>query len=668
MFSKLASRAFVTAALDAVVVVDDERAFVDANPAACRLLGLSSAELRTRRLDDFVPPDVDIDAGWHAFLKAGEQIGELPVLRPDGTLRAVEYSAVAGVMIGRHLAIVRDITDRKHIEAERAEFLRREQLRLQETQTLLAVSRALCSTLDPTETMRRVAREIAHALGADMVGAYLADPAQEHLWPVAGYRVPKNMLDRFQRFPVPIRNHPAIEEAWAHRHAVWTDDMAADPRVDPQTYRHFPHQSDLFVPICVKGHPVGGFFVIWWSERRSFTEEQVRLLQGISDLAGIFLENAQLYREAAGANRTKDEFLATLSHELRNPLSAIASAIAVLERAGSQDQIAVSARAIVGRQVGHLVAILNDLLDVSRVTSGKVVLHRRPADLAEVVRRSIQTLDTAGKTRRHDVTVRAESVWIEGDENRLEQVVNNLLTNALKYTPAGGAIRVSVGADDDAAVLRVEDSGIGIGGDRLPRIFDLFVQGERGLDRADGGLGLGLTVVKKLVELHGGTVAAKSGGLNQGSTFTVRLPRQAAPRGKHPVLPEVGRTAHRHVLIIEDQADSRAMLKAALELAGHDVDEAEDGRQGLEQARVRRPEVVLLDIGLPEIDGYEVARKLRELPGGRDMFLVALTGYGQPEDRRRAAEAGFDAHWVKPVAPEALERMIAALPRRVAVS
>lgn len=668
MFSKLQSKALVMAALDAVVVVDDARAFVDVNPAACRLLGLSSAELLARRVDDFVSPGVDIDTAWHAFLRAGEQVGELSVLRPDGTRRAVEYSAVAGVMIGRHLAIVRDITDRKHIEAERAELLRREQLRLRETQTLLAVSRALCSTLDPTETMRRVAREIAHALGADMVGADLADPAEENLWPVAGYRVPKNMLDRFQRFPVPIQNHQAIEEAWAHRRAVWTDDMAADPRVDPQTYHHFPHQSDLFVPICVKARPVGGFFVIWWSERRSFTEEQLRLLQGISDLAGISLENAQLYREAAEANRVKDEFLATLSHELRNPLSAIASSIAVLDRVGSQDQIARSARAVVGRQVGHLVAILNDLLDVSRVTSGKVVLHRRPADLAAVVRRSVETLETAGKTGRHDVTLRAESVWIDGDENRLEQVVNNLLINALKYTPAGGAIRVSVGADNDAAVLRVEDSGIGIGGDRLPRIFDLFVQGERGLDRADGGLGLGLTVVKKLVELHGGTVAAKSGGPNQGSTFTVRLPRHAAPKTRCPVEPGVERRGHRRVLLIEDKADSRAMLKVALELAGHDVDEAEDGQRGLEQARVRRPDVVLLDIGLPEMDGYEVARALRDLPGGRDMFLVALTGYGQPEDRRRAAEAGFDAHWVKPVAPEALERMIAELPRREPVS
>ena len=223
-------------------------------------------------------------------------------------------------------------------ETERTDLRQREQLHLRETETLLAVSRALSSTLDPTETMRRVAREIALALGADMVGAYLADATRESLWPVAGYRVPRDMLETFRGFPIPIKDHMAIEEAWAHRRAVWTDDMPGDPRVDPETLRQFPHQSDLFVPIRVKDRPVGGFFVIWWTARRSFTEWEIGLVQGISDLAGIFLDNAQLYRETAEANRAKEEFFATLSHELRNPLGAIANAVSALDRgAGSAD-------------------------------------------------------------------------------------------------------------------------------------------------------------------------------------------------------------------------------------------------------------------------------------------------------------------------------------------
>ena len=215
--------------------------------------------------------------------------------------------------------------------------------------------------------MRRVAREIARALAADMAGAFLADHAHEKLQPVAGYRVPKSLLESFRRFPIPIRNHPAIEEAWRHRRAVWTDDVPGDPRVDPESLRRFPHQSDVFVPICVKDRPVGGFFVIWWTKRRPFSEDELRLLQGISDLAGIFLENAQLYREAAEANRAKDEFLATLSHELRNPLGAISNAVNALERPDISTESAVRLRQIIHRQTHHLTRLLEDLLDVEEV-------------------------------------------------------------------------------------------------------------------------------------------------------------------------------------------------------------------------------------------------------------------------------------------------------------
>ena len=658
MSSHPESEALLAAARDAVLVIDDARTFVDANPAACRLLGLPVAELLGRRFDDFLEPEVDIDTSWRAFLETGEQTGELRVLRPDGEMRHVEYSATARFVAGRHLAILRDIADRKRAEAERMELLRREQLRLKETEMLLAVSRALGSTLDPTETMRRVAREITHALRADMVGAYLADATRERLWPVAGYHVPPEMLDTFRRVPIPIKNHPAIEEAWAHRRAVWTDDMPGDPRVDRESLRQFPHQSDMFVPIRVKDRPVGGFFVIWWTERRAITEAELRLLEGISDLAGIFLENAQLYRDAADANRAKDEFLATLSHELRNPLGAIANAVAALERRSSAEESAARLRGIIHRQTHHLTRLVDDLLDVARATAGKIALTRQPLDLSEVAGGCVRTLRESGRARRHRLTFRAESVIVSADPTRLAQVITNMLDNAVKFTPSGGTVDVDVLREGQEAVCRVSDTGVGIAPEMLSRVFDLFTQVEQPLDRSVGGLGVGLTLSRRLVEMHGGTIAAASEGHGRGAQFTVRLPVETA--GTPPPPPAViGPDRSRSILIVEDNEDSRESLRLLLESLGHRVIEAGDGQHGLALALHHRPEVVLIDLGLPGLDGYEVARALRASPSGSSTALIALTGYGQADDRRRSKEAGFDAHLVKPVSHHVLSSVIA---------
>ena len=534
-----------------------------------------------------------------------------------------------------------------------------EESRLRETETLLAVSRALGSTLDPTETMRRVAREISLVLGADMVGAYLADPAHERLSPVAGYHVPRHMVEGFLQYPIPIKNHPAIEEAWADRRAVWTDDMPGDPRVDPETLRRFPHQSDVFVPIRVKDRPVGGFFVIWWAARRAITPWEIRLLQGISDLAGIFLENAQLYRETTEANRAKDEFLATLSHELRNPLGAIANAVAALtRRASGTDDAAERLRQIIRRQTDHLTRLVDDLLDVARATAGKIVLNPQPVDLSDVVGGCVRSLRESGRARRHRVTFQAESLIVNADPTRLAQVVNNMLDNAVKFTPEGGAVDVDVRREGEQGIVQVTDTGIGIDPAMLPKIFELFTQAEQGRDRSLGGLGVGLTLSQRLVAMHGGTIAAASEGRGRGAQFTVRLPLE--PVGKPSPTPAVVSTARsRSVLIIEDNADARQSLRLLLESLGHRVLEAGDGAAGLALARAAQPDVVLIDLGLPELDGLEVARSLRT-GGSERMVLIAVTGYGQAEDRRRSREAGFDAHLVKPVSPAVLSTLIAA--------
>jgi PAS domain S-box-containing protein len=653
------SEALLAAAHDAVLVVDDARIFVDANPAACRLLGLSVAELRGRRFDDFLAPTPDLEGAWRAFLRSGEHRGELEVVRANGERRHVEYSATARFMAGRHLAILRDIADRKRAEDERVELLHREQLRLRETETLLAVSRALSSTLDPTETMRRVSREIALALGADMVGAYLADATRTRLSPVAGYRVPRDMLDDFRRIPIPMKNHPAIEEAWTHRRAVWTDDMPGDRRVDPEILRQFPHQSDLFVPIRIKDQPVGGFFVIWWTARRSFTDWEVRLMQGISDLAGIFLENAQLYRQTSEDSRAKDEFLATLSHELRNPLGAIANAAAALDRRAAGEEAAARLRQIIHRQTRHLTRLVDDLLDVARAAAGKIALHMQPLDLSEVAASCVGSLRASGRAEALRVSFRAQSVTVNVDATRLAQIITNMLDNAVKFTPPGGAIDVDVVREGQKAVLRVRDTGAGIEPEMLPRIFELFAQAQQPMDRSVGGLGIGLTLSRRLVEMHEGTITAASDGPGRGAEFTVRLPVATA------VTPEPSPTLRgpersRSILVVEDNDDARESLRLLLESLGHRVFAAGDGPEGLALADRYRPELALIDLGLPGLDGYEVARALRASPTSKTMTLIAVTGYGQAEDRQRSKEAGFDAHLVKPVSQTLLSSLIAA--------
>ena len=355
------------------------------------------------------------------------------------------------------------------------------------------------------------------------------------------------------------------------------------------------------------------------------------------------------------ADRAKDQFLAMLGHELRNPLGSIAGAVNVLDIVGNADETAERARAVIGRQVQHLSRLVDDLLDVSRVTTGKVVLDRRPLALAELVADVLSGWRAAGRLDRHDVSAHVSPIWVDADETRLQQVVSNLLGNALKYTPASGGVAVRVAADGDSALLEVADTGIGIPPELLERLFDPFVQGERALDRAQGGLGLGLTLVKALVELHGGTVQARSPGRGQGSALTVRLRRIAAPAVPGaPALPGGPAPRRCRVLVVEDHDDAREMLRVLLTLAGHEVDEAADGPTGLDLALTVRPDVALIDVGLPGLDGYEVARRIRRGAGGTSILLVAVTGYGQAEDRQRALDAGFDAHLTKPISPEQL--------------
>ena len=397
----------------------------------------------------------------------------------------------------------------------------------------------------------------------------------------------------------------------------------------------------------------------------TFFERPVRIMTLVSVVHAALAARRRQYEvrdllsRLQRAIEQRDEFLAMLGHELRNPLTAILNSVQYLRMAVGSSADVVSAHEIIERQSLHLARLMDDLLDVSRVTSGKVTLQRCPLDLRVVARKCLETLEPLLRSHGHDLEVSLGDtpLGVDSDPIRIEQMLSNLLTNAIKYTPRGGRIQVSARAEDGQAVLSVKDSGVGIDSDTLPHIFDLFAQGPATLERSQGGLGIGLTLVKRLVEMHGGSVEARSEGLGCGSEFTLRFPLLAElaseATGSDPddiPKPKGGRK----ILIIEDNEDNRNTLRALLACMGHEVDVAQDGMIGIERARAFQPEVALIDIGLPGLDGYRVAETLRTEPWAEGIVLIALTGYGQQEDRRRAFEAGFDAHLVKPVSFENL--------------
>lgn len=369
-----------------------------------------------------------------------------------------------------------------------------------------------------------------------------------------------------------------------------------------------------------------------------------------------------LLAELETAVRQRDAFLAMLGHELRNPLGAIGNAVALATRSAKPADGVTRQLGLIERQVRVLTRLVNDLLDVSRVTSGKVVLERERVDVVKLLERLVAQHQPTARDHRLHLSMSADSgeLCVLGDAIRLEQVFTNLIGNALKYTPAKGRIEVSVERTGGAVTVSVADSGVGIPAEALPHIFDLFAQADTTIDRAQGGMGIGLTLVQSLVQLHGGTARAESEGPGRGSRFTVALPLTDGPERTRETAPGTASAEEsRHVLLVEDNPDNRASLRDLLEFCGHRVDTAANGREGVQRALELLPDVALVDIGLPEIDGYAVAARLRAAlgPGIR---LVALTGYGQPEDVKRALDAGFDAHIAKPVDFDALQAVIGA--------
>jgi signal transduction histidine kinase/DNA-binding response OmpR family regulator len=580
----------------------------------------------------------------------------------------------------RQSALLREAERRDHVqrlEMERRawheEALRRERdyeraaaASLQRANARLdAIAQAASELLRVTDPFNAATRLFLGAarLGADVGLWYAGDDAPSL---AAWHGLDGPPPDDVRR---PRPDDPLVARAARERRAVLLDvhgDAGVAPAVRARSAAAYP---------LVAGGRVHG--VLAFATRGAAIErDDLAALSAIADHVSAALERARLVTELSrvaadlrDADARKDQFLAMLGHELRNPLAPVLNAVKLVERQEADHPELLRVVAAADRQIGHMTRLLDDLLDVSRIRNGKIELRRARVDLRDVLRDAVHAQEALVIERRHALAVElpADPLVVDGDPVRLTQIAGNLLHNAAKYTDPGGHLALSARREGDRAVFTVGDDGIGIDRGMLPRVFDMFVQAEQGSDRAHGGLGLGLTLVKNLVEMHGGDVEARSQGLGHGSDFEVRLPLVAAPAddaiaARSPCAPRDGATAAvrpLHIVLVEDNADIRDSLRALLELCGHSVEEAEDGRQGIALVRERAPDVALIDIGLPGLDGYEVARQLR---GGPATRLIAMTGYGRPEDRRLALDAGFHAHLVKPVNFDDLSNLLASLP------
>jgi PAS domain S-box-containing protein len=565
----------------------------------------------------------------------------------------------AGVPDG-WVAVVLDITERKRVE---------DSLRF-----LADASATLAALVDYESTLQKVAG-LAVPHFADWCAVDIVEPggsshrlAVVHTDP-AKVKLAQELHERYP--PDPDSPHGLAQVLRTGKSDMMADIpdtllvQGARDEKHLRLLRELGLKSFMSVPLKGRGKLLGVVTFVTAESGRRYTQHDLAFAEELARRAAIAIENARLYAELKEADRHKDEFLAMLAHELRNPLAPISNALHIMKQRGVEAAVVQQVRDMAERQVQHLARLLDDLLDVSRISRGKIELRCEALDVALVVNRSVEAVRSLYAERHHHLTVALppEPLQVEGDLTRLEQVLTNLLNNAAKYTDPGGKVWLTAEREGGEAVIRVRDTGIGIAPDMLPRVFDLFIQAERRLDRSQGGVGIGLTLVKRLMELHRGRIEAHSPGLGRGSEFVVRLPAFFGPRPGEKDAASKSADAfalpRRRVLVVDDNHDAADSLAMLLRLAEQNVRVAYDGSTSLAQAQEFQPELIFLDIGMPGMDGYEVARQLRQLPGLENAVLVAVTGWGQEEDRRRSLEAGFDGHMVKPAEPRNLREFFA---------
>jgi PAS domain S-box-containing protein len=672
--------AIVDSSDDAIISKSLDGIIQSWNAGAERLFGYTSDEIIGKHITTIIPAELqDEERTIIERIRTGERIEHFDTIRLGRNGRRIAVSLTVspirdprGAIIGAS-KIARNITDRQRAHREIHESRHRlaseasALARLSEASTRLWESQNLAAGLD------EILKTVMALAGSSKGNIQLLNPGRNTLSIVAHEGFDPGFLATFEHISAEERG-AACGRALNARQPVVIEDVIADEAYAPfhEVARTAGYRAVVSVPLFGADGSALGAISVHFPEPHRPTEAQMRRLQVYCRQASDFIQRIRLEhtlreRESAlrDADRRKDEFLALLAHELRNPLAPILYALSALRNPATTTEQKDRSYDIVERQVTHMSKLLDDLLDISRITLGTVALKKKPTSLATAIETSIEAAQPFIDAKRHELTIDlpGHPVVFEADPVRLAQIFSNLLINAAKYTTRGGHIELSATNGDGQVIVSVRDNGIGISAEMMPRIFTLFSQAQPALGRSEEGLGVGLTMVRALVDLHGGTIEARSEGIGRGSEFIVRLP--VGQLGASPEEPVNGKymapSRPLRVLVVDDNRDAADSCAMMLKLSGHQVETTYNGTRALQVGESFRPHVVLLDIGLPDINGYEVARRIRDSAWGAELPLVAVTGWGKEEDRERAYAAGFDHHLTKPVVPEAVESVVSAI-------
>jgi len=662
-------RAEEATALNAAIVASSDDAIVSKsldgvirswNSGAERLFGYTAAEAVGQPITLIVPTSkLAEEAQILSRLSRGERIEHFETVRVAKGGQEVAVSLTVSPVLGPNGRILgaskvaRDISARKRVDRE---LLRQDtQLRL-----LWETASVLLTTQKPDAMLRGVFDKIAPYLRIDAYLSYIADESGEALrlesW--AGIREAEAAALRRLELGQNVCGKAARE-----RRPIAAGSIQTSTDASLEFARRLGFRAYACSPLIAEGRLLG---TLAFASRAkdAFDDDELEFLETMCRYVTAAYERMHLIGQLRETDHKKDEFLATLAHELRNPLAPIRNALEIMRVDGhNASAVEQAARLMIERQLEQMVRLIDDLLDVSRISRGRLELRKERVEIADVIRTAVDISRPLIEGARHELVLdlQPDATYVDADPIRLAQVVANLLNNAARYTEAGGCIWLSARRQDATVEITVRDNGIGIPADALPRIFDMFAQVDESLERSQGGLGIGLTLVRRLVEMHGGTVEARSQGSGRGAEFTVRLPRVTAAPPQAPALesaPPRRRPVARRVLVADDNRDAAESMGMLLRLMGNEVRTVHDGLKAVEEAATFRPDVILLDIGMPRLNGYDAARLIREQRWSNGTMIVALTGWGQDEDKRRATEAGFDRHFTKPLDPAELEKLM----------